>query len=198
MKSKTQKTGQLVVPGERLGVIEEFSPDIGTYVKEGTIYSRVIGRALVDLVHRRVSVHKLAHGAKIPKVGSIVLGQVSHAQSETAGVRIFEVDNKRVSGVFSSTLHISDVRLRFVNSMFDICKPGDIIRAKVISEKNRTYHLSTKDRNLGVVYAPCSRCGAMLEPRRQSMHCPKCGMIERRKISTDYWKEEPQTMKSDG
>ena len=138
MKSKTQKTGQLVVPGERLGVIEEFIPDIGTYVKDGTIYSRVIGRALVDLVHKRVSVHQLAHGAKIPKVGSTVLGQVSHAQNETAGIRIFEVDSERASGVFSSTLHVSDVRLRFVNSMFDVCKPGDIVRAKVISEKNRT------------------------------------------------------------
>ena len=100
------------------------------------------------------------------------------------------MDSERASGVFSSTLHVSDVRLRFVNSMFDVCKPGDIVRAKVISEKNRTYHLSTKDRNLGVVYAACTRCGAMLEPRRQAMHCPKCGVIERRKTSTDYWKEE--------
>jgi len=189
MKSKTQKTGQLVVPGERLGVIEEFIPDVGTYVKNGTIYSRVIGRTLVDLVHKRVSIHQLAHGANVPKVGSTVLGQVSRAQSETAGVRIFEVDNKRVSGIFSGTLHVSDVRLRFVDSMFDICKPGDIIKAKVISEKNRTYHLSTKDRNLGVVYANCSRCGAVLEPRQQTMHCRKCGAIERRKTSTDYGTE---------
>ena len=189
VKSKTQKTGQLVVPGERLGVIEEFIPDVGTYVKDGTIYSRVIGRALVDLVHKRVSIHQLAHGTNVPKAGSTVLGQVSRAQNETAGVRIFEVDNKRISGVFSGILHVSDVRLRFVDSMFDICKPGDIIKAKVITEKNRTYHLSTKDRNLGVVYANCSRCGAVLEPRQQTMHCSKCGAIERRKTSTDYGKE---------
>jgi exosome complex component CSL4 len=176
-KPSEQKTGQLVVPGERLGVIEEFIPDAGTYVKEGVIYSKVIGRALVDLVHRRVSVYELTQGAKIPKIGSTVVGQVSTAQPETAGVRIFEISSKKVKGVFTGILHVSDVQMRYVDSMFDICKPGDILRAKVISDKNRTYHLSTKDKNLGVIYAFCSNCGGLLEPRRQGMHCPKCGKI---------------------
>jgi exosome complex component CSL4 len=171
-----------------LGVIEEFIPDAGTYVKDGVIYSKVIGRALVDLVHKRVSVYALAQGAKTPKIGSTVVGQVSSAQPETAGVRIFEINSKKVNGVFTGILHVSDVQMRYVDSMFDICKPGDIIRAKVISDKNRTYHLSTKDKNLGVVYAFCSNCGSLLEPRRQGMHCPKCGKIESRKTTMDYGK----------
>jgi exosome complex component CSL4 len=186
LKSSEQKMGQLVVPGERLGVIEEFIPDAGTYVKDGVIYSKVIGRVLIDVVHKRVTVHQLAHGAKVPITGSTVMGQVSNAQSDTAGVRIFEIGNDEVSGVFAGILHVSDVQLRYVDSMFDICKPGDILRAKVISEKNRTYHLSTKDKNLGVVYAFCSSCGALLEPRRQGMHCPRCGRVERRKTAADY------------
>lgn len=185
-KPSEQKTGQIVVPGERLGVIEEFIPDAGTYVNDGVIYSKVVGRTLVDLVQKRVSVHELAQGAKIPKVGSTVMGQVSSSQSETAGVRIFEVSNKKISNAFAGILHVSDVQMQYVDSMFDICKPGDIIRAKVISTKNRTYHLSTKDKDLGVIYAFCSSCGGLLEPRRQGMHCPKCGRIERRKTTRDY------------
>jgi len=187
-KSSEQKSGQLVVPGERLGVIEEFIPDAGTYVKDGVIYSKVIGHKLIDLVHKRVSVYQLAHAAKVPTTGSTVLGQVSSAQTETAGVRIFEIGNEEISGVFTGILHVSDVQMRYVDSMFDICKPGDIIRAKVISEMNRTYHLSTKDKNLGVVYAFCSNCGNILESKRQGMHCPKCGRVERRKIAADYGK----------
>ncbi|MCJ7699046.1 exosome complex RNA-binding protein Csl4 [Candidatus Bathyarchaeota archaeon] len=187
-KPSEQKTGQIVVPGERLGVIEEFIPDAGTYVNDGVIYSKVVGRALVDLVQKRVSVHELAQGAKIPKVGSTVMGQVSSSKSETAGVRIFEVSNKKSSNAFAGILHVSDVQMQYVDSMFDICKPGDIIRAKVISTKNRTYHLSTKDKDLGVIYAFCSSCGGLLEPRRQGMHCPKCGRIERRKTTRDYGK----------
>jgi exosome complex component CSL4 len=187
-KLNEQKSGQLVVPGDRLGVIEEFSPDAGTFVTDGVIYSKVIGRVLIDLAHKRVTVHQLTHGAQVPFTGSTVVGQVSNAQNETAGVRIFEVGEDEVSGAFAGILHVSDVQMRYVDSMFDVCKAGDIIRAKVISEKNRTYHLSTKDRNLGVVYAFCSNCGGLLEPRRQGMHCPKCGRVERRKLASDYGK----------
>ncbi|MCJ7714526.1 hypothetical protein MUO66_08745, partial [Candidatus Bathyarchaeota archaeon] len=46
LKSQEHKSGKLVLPGERLGVIEEFIPDSGTYVKDGIIYSQVIGTAL--------------------------------------------------------------------------------------------------------------------------------------------------------
>ena len=187
-RSSRRKSSQFVSPGERLGVIEEFIPDAGTYVKDGVIYSKVVGRALLDLLNKRVSVYSLVHEARVPKVGSIVLGQVSNVQTQNAGVRIFKIDKKQLSGFFTGVLHISDVQLRYVESMFNVCKPGDIIRAKVISEKNKVYHLSTKDKNLGVVYAFCSRCGYMLELKRQGMHCPRCGKIEKRKTALDYGK----------
>jgi exosome complex component CSL4 len=187
-QSSERKSSQFVLPGERLGVIEEFTPDTGTYVKDGIIHSGVIGRALLDLSNKRVSVYPLVHGARVPKVGSIVLGQVLNVQTENAGVRIFKIDNKQLSGSFSGVLHISDVQLSYVESMFNVCKPGDIIRAKVISEKNQVYHLSTKDKNLGVVYAFCSRCGYALESKRQTMYCPRCGKIEERKSALDYGK----------
>ena len=189
VRSTEEKTGQLVSPGERLGVIEEFIPDAGTYVKDGVIYSMIVGRALLDLSNKRVSVYALAHEIKVPKVGNTVVGQVASSQSDTANVRIFKIGSKELSGVFSGVLHVSDVAMRFVDSMFEVCKAGDIVRASVISEKNQTYHLSTKDRNLGVVFAFCSNCGATLEPRRHEMQCPRCGNIEQRKTAFDYGKE---------
>jgi len=177
-----------VSPGERLGVIEEFIPDAGTYVKDGVIYSKVVGRSLLDLPNKRVSVYPLVHGAIVPKIESIVLGQVSSVKTQNAVVRIFQIDKKQLSGFFASILHISDVQLRYVESMFNVCRPGDILRAKVISEKNKIYHLSTKDKNLGVVYAFCSRCGHILELGRQGMRCPRCGKIEKRKTAPEYGK----------
>jgi exosome complex component CSL4 len=187
-KSSDQRSKQLVVPGERLGVIEEFTPDAGTYARDGVIHSKVVGQVLVDLAQKRVSVQRLAQGTNVPKIGSIVMGQVSNVQTQNAGVRIFNVDGKELSGGFSSVLHVSDVQMRFVDSMYDVCKPGDIMRGKVISEKNRTFHLSTKDKDLGVVYAFCSNCGHLLEPKRQGMRCSRCGRIEERKTAYDYGK----------
>lgn len=187
--SPQQTSGQIVLPGERLGVIEEFIPDAGTYVKDGIIYSLTVGRALFDFSNKKVSVYSSTGKAIVPKIGSIVLGQVSHVQSESAGIRIFKIDKKTLSGAFSGVLHVSDVQLRYVESMFDVCKVGDILRGKVVSDKNRIYHLSTKDKNLGVVYALCSRCGNLLELRRNVLHCSKCGKTEKRKIALDYGKE---------
>ncbi|MEM3696124.1 MAG: exosome complex RNA-binding protein Csl4 [Candidatus Bathyarchaeia archaeon] len=183
-----RESGKFVLPGERLGVIEEFIPDAGTYVLDGVIHSKIVGRALLDFLNKRVSVYPLIRGARIPKVGSIVMGQVSTVQTENAGVRIFKIGNKSLTGFFSGILHISDVQQTYVKSMFDVCKPGDIIRAKVISEKNHVYHLSTKDKELGVVYAFCSQCGYMLELKRHVMRCLRCGKIEKRKTALDYGK----------
>jgi exosome complex component CSL4 len=189
LKPPEQKSGHLVVPGERLGVIEEFIPDSGTYVKDGVIYSKIVGRALLDLLNKRVSVYPLVNGELVPKVSSTVVGQIGNAQSDNVLVRIFKIENKRLSGEFSGILHISDVSDRYIDSMNDVCKPGDIVRAKVISGKNRIFHLSTNDKNLGIVYAFCSRCGNLLEPQRYELRCPKCGNIENRKIAPDYGKE---------
>jgi len=188
LKSPERKSGHLVLPGERLGVIEEFIPDSGTYVEDGVIYSKIVGRALMDLLSKRVSVYPLISGATVPKVTSTVVGQVGNAQSDNVLVRIFKIGPKKLSGVFTGILHISDVQERYVKSMNDVCKPGDIIRTKVISDKNQIYHLSTKDKGLGVLYAFCSCCSNLLESKRHEMRCLKCGNVERRKIALDYGK----------
>jgi exosome complex component CSL4 len=177
------------LPGERIGVIEEFVPDTGTFVKEGAIYSSVVGRTLLDFMNRRVSVYSLVQRAKAPEVGNVVLGQVSRVRKRNAYVRIHTINEDQLAGFFTGLLYISDVRPRYVDSMFDVCKPGDTIRAKVVSKKNGIYHLSTKGENLGVVYAFCSACGHTLDLKRKQMHCPRCGRIERRKTASDYKKE---------
>ncbi len=189
LKAPEQKSGHLVMPGERLGVIEEFIPDSGTYVKDGVIYSKIVGRSLLDLQNRRVSVYPVVAGAVVPKVGTVIIGQIGNAQSDNVLVKIFRIGKKALSGSFGGILHVSDVSDRYVDQMSDVCKPGDIVRAKVISEKNKVFHLSTNDRNLGIMYAFCSRDGTLLNQEGYDLKCPKCGNVERRKTSPDYGKE---------
>jgi len=179
-----RRSGKFVVPGEKLGVIEEFMPGPGTYVHNGTIYSKITGRTLVDVLSKKVSVYP--HTAPVPRVGSIVIGQVYNVQSKIAIIRIWRIGKKLLSGFFSGILHISDVSRGYVEHMHDVYKTGDIVRAKVISEKNRAYHLSTAEKNLGVIYAFCSGCGHLLNLERGRLKCPRCGNIEKRKVASDY------------
>jgi len=185
-----RKSGQLAAPGDRLGVIEEFTPGPGTYEQSGVIYSSTTGRALMDLLNKQVSVYPKVHVANVPHVGSTVVGQALEEQSKQATIRIFQVGNHLLTGFFSGLLHISDVSQRYVESMYDVCKAGDIVRAKVISDKNRVFHLTINEKELGVVYAFCSRCGHSLAQKRFIMRCPECGNSERRKTSHDYGRGE--------
>jgi len=187
-QSSKRNNSQFVLPGERLGVIEEFIPDAGTYVKDGIIHSKIVGHSSLDLLNKRVTVSPLIRGVRVPRVGSMVLGQVLNVQSQNASIRIFKINDQSLSGFFSGFLHVSDVQLRYVESMFSVCQPSDILRARVVSEKNRVYHLSIIDKNLGVIYAFCTQCGFILELKGHNLRCPRCGKIEKRKTAIDYGK----------
>jgi len=189
MSMSERKSGLFVVPGDRLGVIEEFTPGPGTYVEQGTIHSKITGCTLLDMLNKKVSVYPLVQAASVPQIGSIVSGQVLDVKSKKAVLRILQIGKKSLSGFFTGILHISDVSPSYVETMFSICKTGDIMKAKVISDKNRTFYLSTAEKNFGVIYALCSRCGHALRLGEQGMRCSRCGSIERRKVPLDYGEE---------
>ena len=189
MKESERKSGLFVVPGTHLGVIEEFTNGSGTYVEDGTIHSQVTGCTLLDMLNRQVSVYPLVPKAKVPEVGNIVTGLVLDVRSKNAILRIFKIGDKVLSGFFTGLLHISGVSHGFVESMFDVCKVGDILTAKVISTKNRSFFLSTAEKDFGVIQALCSLCGNFLEPKNRGMGCSKCGNFEGRKLSPNYGKE---------
>jgi len=189
MSQSERKSGLFVVPGDRLGVIEEFTPGPGTYVEHGTIHSKITGCTLLDMLNKKVSVYPLVQTANVPQVGSIVSGQVLDVENKKAVLRILQVGKKSLSGFFTGVLHISDVSPSYVDTMFSVCKTGDIMRAKVISNKNRTFYLSTAEKNLGVIYALCSTCGNVLLLGKRGMRCSRCGNVETRKIPPDYGEE---------
>jgi len=190
MTESERKSGLFVVPGDSLGVIEEFTSGPGTYVEDGIIHSKITGRTLLDMLNREVSVYPLVQSATFPKVGDTVVGLVSDVKSKNAILSISHVGDKKISGSFKGMLHISGVSRGYVDNMFNICKAGDIMRAKIISTENRSFFLATTARDLGVIYALCSICGHPLKPENRGLHCSNCGSIERRKITPDYGKEK--------
>ena len=189
MTESERKSGLFVVPGDRLGVIEEFTSGSGTYIEGGTIHSKITGCTLLDMLNKEVSVFPLVKAATVPQVGSIVTGLVSDVKSKNAVLAIFQIGDKTLSGNFKGMLHISSVSHQYVEDMFNVVKAGDIMRAKVISTKNRSVFLSTADEDLGVVSALCSLCGNALLPGNRGMKCSSCGNFESRKIHPDYGKD---------
>jgi exosome complex component CSL4 len=184
-----RRNGQFVLPGQKLGVIEEFIPDLGTFVDDGIIYASNTGLVLMDLSNKTVSVYSKVLNFNFPEVGNVVIGIVKAVQSSQAIIRINMLGKKALSGFFTGAIHVSDVSFKYTDNMSNIFKVGDIVRAKVISRTNKTFHLSTKGNNLGVISSYCSLCGEILSIDRKRLLCKKCGSIENRKISVDYGKD---------
>lgn len=188
MSKATRELTQSVLPGDKLGVVEEFLPGAGTYEEEGTIYANFTGTAKIDLRNKRVTVLPTTRTPELPKEGATILASVTHTQEKMATVSIWKINDKPLQNPFTALLHISSSSPRYERNMSDVCKAGDIIRARVIDMTNRIPQLTTAGRGLGVVKAFCSRCGAPLEFTNRRLECASCGNIERRRLAEDFGK----------
>jgi len=177
---------RFIIPGEKLGVIEEYLPGNGTYVDNGVIYSMIVGHVLVDKLNKKISVEPCSHHQLAPQIGDFVIGQVINVQEKAATIRISKIGNQFTSGFFTGILHISDLSDSYVRTMSDAVRVGDIIKAKVVSTTNRVFHLTTADKKLGLVYAFCPNCNNRLVLKNNELFCSFCKVTEKRIISSDY------------
>ncbi len=184
--------GQFVVPGERLGVVEEFDPGRGTADVNGTVYSAQTGKVSLDKARRVVSVKTAAGPPVVPEEGSTVICMVEKVQEKMAIVQLIVVDGHKLEKPFTGMLHISSSSPRFERDMGEVCKPLDIIRAKVIDTSQRIPKLTTAGHGLGVLKAYCSKCGGELIFSGRILRCKACRNVERRRLADDFPRgEEP-------
>jgi len=175
------------IPGDRLAVIEEFSPSEGTYIDRDTIRATKVGVKKYDSKRKEVKIEVLQKARKMAMVGDSVIGQVEAVQSNIANVRIHYINDKRSLGGFTGMLLLrSDNRHRRDRKKSLMLKSGDIIRARVTSYMNAIIHLSIDDNENGVMYTTCSSCGGMVRGLNQGVECVDCGFVEDRKLAADF------------
>ena len=100
-------------------------------------------------------------------VGDEVVGLVTRIGMNQASVEIVAVQNKILKQRSRGSIRREDVRLTELDSlvMHECFRPGDIIRAAVISLGDaRQYFLSTASRELGVLRAKNDETGNELVP----------------------------------
>ncbi len=183
--------GRKVFPGEPLCTIEEYLPGDGVYVDDGLIRAARFGQVEIDFVNRRISVKPLAGKPRLPRRNSAVYGvAVGAPREELMLIKIF-ADERMISynGTFTGILHVSQAseQPQQGKSIYDFVKPGDIVRATVLSD-TPAYIVSMRKPQDGVIMAFCSVCGAPLYrvPGTNRLICLRCGNEESRKISPYY------------
>ena len=75
------------MPGEKLGIIEQYLPGYGTYDDDGEIKSSVLGSVKIDQKRKVISVEGDAKPALLKK-GDVVYGQISDIKPQRANINI--------------------------------------------------------------------------------------------------------------
>ncbi len=121
------KSGDIVVPGDQLCVIEELSPSYGTYEKDGIVYAAAPGAVSMDLKHRSISVLDTDGTMKIalPAADDVLLGEVVNSYEQRAEISIVRMNDKDFHSGLIGEIHISNVTRRFVKSMHDVMQTGE-------------------------------------------------------------------------
>ncbi len=173
---------KFVFPGDEIGSAEEFLAGEGVYEENGILFASIAGTVVVESGVVRVEGIK-----KIPKLekGDVVIGRVIDLRNNFAMVEIArkkgedrELTKRNVGILHSSNTASGDIKTS-VGYL-------DVIEAEVLDSSLR---LSIKG-DVGVVSATCRRCGSKLERHGDMLKCPKCGSIEKRKISPRYGRGE--------
>jgi exosome complex component CSL4 len=182
---KEFKAGDFVIPGQKIGVIEMYFPGPGTYEEDGIIYATVMGNLQINERERIISVIRNKR-TPIPEVNDIVIGRVDTIKKQVAIVNINNNNEFNARSTFSADLHISNVSKSYVDNISDVFKPFDVIRARVIDNRDTFFQITTASSSLGVILAFCVICGAVLELRGKNLFCSVCNRFEQRKIARDY------------
>ncbi|MHA1310469.1 MAG: exosome complex RNA-binding protein Csl4 [Candidatus Helarchaeota archaeon] len=182
------KTGSLVLPGDKIGVIEMFMPGDGTYEENGIIYSNILGHLEINMKKRIVSVKRKKKDFPIPSPGQVVFAKVEQIRRNSAIVIMTNMDGIFYTSSFEGMVHISQTSKKYIEIMNDAFNEGDIIKAKVLQTDRIPYQLTTIGKKMGVILAFCRICGNTLELKGGKLVCRQCGNQEFRKYSIDYGK----------
>ncbi|AEH25578.1 exosome complex RNA-binding protein Csl4 [Pyrococcus yayanosii] len=190
-KKRAVKNGDFVLPGDYLGVIEEYLPGDGVIEEEGNLYATRAGMVRINPAKMEISVEPATDVPPMPKVNDVVYARVIEVKSQAILLQLIKIEGRNDREIAASKLagiHISQVKDGFVEDMGKEFKVGDIVRARVIADEKSPIQLTTKGQDLGVVFALCSRCRTPLIRKGSQLVCPKCGNVETRKLSSLYRK----------
>ena len=172
---------RIVVPGEKLAVIEEALPGPGTYEEGGVIRASKLG--LLTEEGGRLSVRGFKDTVLPLQEGEEVLGVVWYNEVRLSFVRVVAVVKPRralLKNPLTAIMLRSDPANRNV-------KPGDLILARVEDSRWGQVVLTLRGSRYGVVRALCPTCRRLLKRVGYALVCEECGRpILDRKVSDLY------------
>lgn len=184
---RTKDSQELVYPGTRLAVTEEFISGSGTYSDNGYIFAAVTGAVSIDMEKHEITVISKAKMVTIPKIGSIVVGNISNVSRRMVSIALRFIDNVEIYPTYTCVVHVSQIYKGYLESADEVLNPGDVVRCKIIDAKTIPLQATFIGSQLGVLVSHCSLCGGKMDKiGRDKLKCSKCYRIEKRVTAIDY------------
>lgn len=180
----------LVIPGQRLGPVAQLTAGHGTYIHKGAVYAALVGTKTLSTGEGKstvsVSNAKTTSSEQTPQIHSVVTGTILRITPRQAVMRIDVIGNVPCREPFQGVIRLQDVRATDIDKvrMFKCFRPGDVVRAQVISLGDaRSYFLSTASNELGVILATSDYGHTMVPVSWEEMVCPVSKTVEFRKCA---------------
>ncbi|MDR0911561.1 MAG: exosome complex RNA-binding protein Csl4 [Methanobrevibacter sp.] len=184
------KSGDFVMPGDVIGVSEQFLPDKLAYDDGGYIKAAVLGTVSIDDFAKTISIIPKSGGPNVLEVGDKVYGQITDLRGQRALVHVQSAQktSRELAFSYMAAIHISQVKKGYLEKITDAFRIGDIIQATVTKVSKDNLDLSTKNPSDGVLKAICTRCRAYMVKTNNpnELYCEICGRKEKRKVSDQY------------
>ncbi len=173
---------RIVVPGERLGVVEEFIPGEGVREERGTLYSIYLGSLQEKDIN--VSVRPFKKPILPLRPGEIALGEIRSADRSVYHVHLTALVKPRRALLSPPVQAVMSKRPPNVGA-----RPSDIVLVRINSIDNGTVTVTMGGPpDLGVILSFCPTCGAPLRKGvGYTLVCERCGKVYLdKKISSRY------------
>ncbi|OAA75826.1 exosome component 1 [Akanthomyces lecanii RCEF 1005] len=202
----TAEVPSLAIPGSVLGPATKYAPGAGTHTFEGNVVASLMGNVTVTPPAKApgpakrlnkitapteelstITVARLGRKREIlPDVNNIVLARVVRLMPKQAIVVIQQVGDTVLQTEWQGVIRVQDVRATEKDKVkiYESFKPGDIVRAQVISLGDQAnYYLSTASNELGVIMATSEAGNDMVPVSWKDFKDPETGASELRKVA---------------
>ncbi|KAI0592840.1 hypothetical protein F4775DRAFT_580576 [Biscogniauxia sp. FL1348] len=125
----------------------------------------------------------------LPEVHNVVLCRVTRITPRQASVAILVVGDTVLEAEWQGVIRVQDVRATEKDrvKIYESFRPGDIVRAQVISLGDQAnYYLSTAKNELGVIMATSEAGNTMFPVSWKEYKDPETGLSESRKVAKPF------------
>jgi len=182
---------EVMVPGEKLGSIEEGEAGEGTYEENGNVRAQIVGKGGLHVKDRVFRITPLKGEIPTPRMNEDIVARVVSVQNTLATLEIIRAGDRVLGRTSTGLLYHKRLGRALVRNLRSYVKPGDIIRGRIVYNRS-PIQISMMGSKYGVILANCSKCGGKLERTNKPnfLVCQNCGWRETRLIAPDY--DEPK------